>query len=876
MPILSFSPQPRFQRAAAPIVLGALVAGVYLLSGVGHAWAKFDAEAKAILYYKNADPKTVLSSLAEQLAIEPPPEYRGDPAKKITINAREVTLEQAMDQIAKATGGQWWRTKDDRFVVGDARTYNEAKLKGEVAPERIPAAAAKPGEAAAKKPGTEKSTAAAPTPAPAKEEPRATLVFNQGKIEQVLMALSQQTGVRISPEGKTSGLRVDVIAKDQPLTDILDMIANPKGLVWWKKADGSYGIADKNYYETNVLPEQAIQRIFRPNHIKAEDFEKAIKGILTPKIGKVASDPRTNKVIVTDLPPVIETIERLLQEIDIQLVTRVFQIHYADTEDIAKQIEDYKSGPGTIKVDPNTHQIVVTDLLQNILRMEKLIDVLDVGPEIVVYDVNNIGLDGKELDDLKSIIDSIRTKDLLFETNPTQGTFILEDVPEVQDKVEKILKAFDQPVKQVLIEAEVLSTSYEKNLSYSLNWTYSADLFGAAADKLPGVTLPGTPSGNSAVNGGYRNLNNEFPLLNSSTSSGIGISATNLTKEALITLQAALTDRSTNVLLQPQLLVKNQESARINVGSEEPYLTTFYNNYNSNIYGGGASVGQNFVPSGLTLELTPSISNTGIVEMEIKLNDDNASTEKFDVGGNTGTIPLIHKETKEVDTILLIPDGETRMLAGLLSVNKSVQKSGIPILVDIPLIGPLFGSYTNDDTKQNLMVFLTPTIVEEHGTVKVTHEGRRGRPLTIEQEYGQQGPTTSTLTGEKAQETAPSDHAASGTLEKGATLSSESAASQMPYLLGQEQSGKEEAETEGKGPRTSSYTSSVGSPVGSLTDVKGEVTTTSSEKATSQPEEKPQTPREGQSGRTSVAPAPVRSAPSNEPAPAPSSPETKY
>jgi len=217
----------------------------------------------------------------------------------------------------------------------------------------------------------------------------------------VLLALSQQAGVRITPEGKASGLRVDVIAKDTPLTEALDMIAQPKGLEWWKKDDGSYGIADRAYYEQYVLPLSAIQRVFRPNHIKAEDFEKAIKGVLTPKIGKVAIDPRTNKVIVTDLPAVIEIIERLLQEIDVQLVTRVFQIHYADTEEIAEQIEDYKSGPGTIKVDPKTHQIIVTDLLQNILRMEKLIDVLDVGPEIVVYDVNNIGLEGADLDELE-------------------------------------------------------------------------------------------------------------------------------------------------------------------------------------------------------------------------------------------------------------------------------------------------------------------------------------------------------------------------------------------------------------------------------------------------------------------------------------------
>lgn len=873
------------------ILFAAAVIGAVFLAGSGRAWAKYDPDSRATLIVKDQTPGAVLRSLAEQLAIMPPPEYRGDPAKKVTLNIKEVTFQEAMDQIARVTGQAWWRTNDDRYVIGDMKAYEEAKAKGEMAKDRVPAEA-KPAVAAAEKaapgPIAEKSPASAGVGADAapedvaapaattEEEPKATLVFNQGKIEQVLMALGQQTGVRISPEGKTAGLRVDVIAKDQPLTEILDTIANPKGLVWWKKPDGSYGIADKAYYEQTVLPGQAIQRIFRPNHIKAEDFEKAIKGVLTPKIGKAAVDPRTNKVIVTDLPPVVEMIERLLQEIDVQLVTRVFQVHYADVEEIAKQIEDYKSGPGTIKVDPKTHQIVVTDLLQNILRMEKLLDVLDIGPEIVVYDVNNVGLDGEALEDLKGIIDSVRTKDLLFETNDMQGTFILEDVPEVHDKVEKILKAFDQPVKQVQIEAEILTTSVTRNFSYGIDWTYSENLFGAAADGL--VTLPGKPTGNTAIDGGYRDLGQEFPIMTNSGGTGFAIS--NLSKEALITLSLAMNDKSTNVLSQPQLFVKNQESARINVGKDEPYLTTFNNYNNNNNYYGGQSTTQNYVNAGLNLEITPSISNNGLVEMEISVQDNDASPFTFAAGGNTGNVILVRKDTKEIDTVLVIPTGETRMLGGLLKDSKSKNKEGIPLLSDIPIIGPLFGKYSKDDSKSNLMIFMTPTIIEEHGTVKVTQEGRRGRALTLDESAGDEDATSPTLKNTALES---SDETESGSLNQGATLSGDTAESQVSYLLGHEEAATDEETPGTKGPRTSSYSSTVGSPVGALTDVSGAVTTSSSsEPGPSEPSEgeRPVAPPRGgnRPGPPPIVPPQDQASatPAAQPTAAPSTSETDY
>ncbi len=648
------------------------------------------------------------------------------------------------------------------------------------------------------------------------EEPRVTATFRSGKIEQVLLALSTQANVRITAEGKAIGQRVDLIARDVPLSEALDTITQPVNLVWWKKKDGSYGIADKAYYETNILPGDVIQRIFRPDHISAEDFEKAIKGILTPKIGKTAVDPRTNKVIVTDLPAVIEAITRLLQEIDVQMVTRVFQIYHADVSEIAKQIEDFKSGPGSIKVDVRSHQIIVEDLLQNIKRMEMLIDVLDVGPEIIVYDVNNIGMKGDDLKNLQTVIDTVRTKDLLFEINEKQGTFILEDVPEVHDKVEKILRAFDQPMKQTQVFAEVLTTNFKSEFSFGMNLTYSEDLFSAARDGL--VTLPGKPSGDAAIDGGYLNLDDQFPVLNFNS----GFTGQHVSRNALFNLQAAMNDDSTNVLLQPRLFVKNQEDAFLNVGSEEPFLTTFLND--SNNINGRTTFTRDTVTAGLTMKITPTISNNGLVELAVEIEDSDAQAVALRAG-DLGTVDQIRRLRRRAETVLLIPSGETRMIGGLLRDSRSENLKGLPWLIRLPILGPLFGNYTKKTDKQNLLVFLTPTIIEERPAWKKTESGRRGRSLTLEEALleepleSETTPTLKLLLEEDADSSPALSEARSAAAASSSLLSDSRAEREMPYLLGHEEAAKRAKSAR----RDSSYVSQVGGPSGAISTDQGGV-----------------------------------------------------
>lgn len=558
-----------------------------------------------------------------------------------------------------------------------------------------------------------------PAGAHAQNEQGVTVVANDSRIDGVIAMLNSQFEGSVNIYGQVPGERVTVLAEEVTVESALNQIANPKGWVWWAEDNGmDYGLADREYYERNILPKQVIEKTFRPNNITASDLESAISNLLTPNVGSSIADDRTNQLIISDLPQVLERIESLIRRMDVQLVIRVFYIRHANVEDVAAKIEQYKSGPGTIEVDVTTHQIIVTDLLSNIKMMELLIDILDVGPEIAIYNVNNIGIDGQDLEELANIIETIRTPELLFEINHRQGVFILEDVPEVHERVEQILASFDQPVKQVLIQGEILSTQFERSFGFGLSrFAIAQDLFSASEQGALGSSFDEIRE--------YVDMGRIFPNL---TLSGETITGSYLSNSVYMQYRATFEDTSTRVLLQPRLLVKNQEPSNIFVGEEVPFLTTFFDDSGSGDTSRRTTT-QSTVRSGLTFQVTPSISNNRLVELDLRIENDEARPQDIPDGGTTRRV--VGRDRQNVETILQIPSGQTRMIGGLIRTRGSEGSSGVPFLSSLPVVGGIFGSRSNSRSSTNLMIFLTPTVVDDQDSIEAfSEDGRRGRLVT--------------------------------------------------------------------------------------------------------------------------------------------------
>ncbi|MCD6386181.1 hypothetical protein J7M23_10455 [Candidatus Sumerlaeota bacterium] len=545
--------------------------------------------------------------------------------------------------------------------------------------------------AAAEKAGKQENTQLSPQPR------LVNIILNQGKIEQALAMIKEQTGINVIAKGRAAGQRIDIIAQNEPIETVLEKICSPRKWVYHKVDETTYEIMDEQTYREQVLPKQVQRKTFQLKYIKATEAQKAVQGVITKGIGSVAVDERTNKLFVTDLPQVLELVTRLLEEIDVRLVTRVFYIKHADIKQIADKIQVYKSPPGIIESDPKTHQIIVTDTFENIKRMEMLIDVLDIGPELKTYDINNLGIDGKLAKEIEDAIKEIVTEGAFWRLNVNTGKLIVEDMPEVHEKIEKLLKALDTPLKQVLIEAELVETNLSRVLKYDIDYQFSYDL----------------------GEGEFVSFPPDVPRLASFNVTGTGLSLDILSKHLQAAINTSVSRGESRVLLQPRLIVRNGESAKVFVGGREPYLTTFIGEDRN----WDRTYTQNYVTIGLELELTPMVSNRGLIEL--KINISNKSAQIVERPWEDKTYSLVKTFDQKTETVLMIPSGETRVIGGLVKTEASETKSGVPYLSEIPVIGPiLFGSRETNDTKRDVLFFVTPTIVEERGRMIKIIDGK--------------------------------------------------------------------------------------------------------------------------------------------------------
>lgn len=210
-----------------------------------------------------------------------------------------------------------------------------------------------------------------------------SLAMSEVPADRVAARLTEQTSATVVARGKVSGQRVGAIfVREGQLETVLDQIVAQKpNWLWYAPPEkpGTYEIWDQESFRSEVLPKQTRQRIFQVQEITAEEAYQAVTGCLTPKIGTAAFDPRTNKLIVTDLPAVHEMIERLLVEIDVKLDMQVFKLKNADPAFIGEVLAELKSpaAPDPI-VDPRTKQVIVFDQKRIIERMDAVVKLLDI------------------------------------------------------------------------------------------------------------------------------------------------------------------------------------------------------------------------------------------------------------------------------------------------------------------------------------------------------------------------------------------------------------------------------------------------------------------------------------------------------------------
>ena len=295
------------------------------------------------------------------------------------------------------------------------------------------------------------------------------------------------------------------------------------------------------------------------------------------------------------------------------------------------------------------------------------------------------------------------------------NTLMVHDTAERLADIRRMVQLLDIPIRQVLIEARivVVSDTFERDLGARLGVTtataagnnlLSVSGTSAASDTVVGSSTGTTPlTGSSLLTSAPLASRYQVNLPASNTNGSIGISLLSGSHLLDLELSAAQNDGKSETVSSPRVITANQKQATIMQGVEIPYQESASS---------GATTTQ-FKNAVLSLKVTPLITPDNRVVLDIDVSDDTVGANVTSATG--GSVPSI--DTRQIVTQVLVNDGQTVVLGGILETTKSKSANKVPFLADIPVLGNLFKSTIDINDKTELLIFITPKILREGSTL---------------------------------------------------------------------------------------------------------------------------------------------------------------
>jgi len=288
----------------------------------------------------------------------------------------------------------------------------------------------------------------------------------------------------------------------------------------------------------------------------------------------------------------------------------------------------------------------------------------------------------------------------------------VSDTPAVVRQIAKLIEEVDVAPKQVLIRAVLLEVNENTVFDLGLDFGSPNDSFGSTDSFLEKVFVAGTQSGFQSITPNAFIPPEGTAAAIDPYSAGLNFSMAKVkgTKFQVV-LHALQEDEHTNTLSTPTILTMDGREATILVGTQFPIIETNSSTYTDNTVGGSLSFYQNI---GIQLRVVPQVvgDDENMVNLLVHPTVSNQNgTVSISSGGTTDVVQYPIIETREAETQMVVNDGDTVVLGGLLSDAKTKEIMGIPFLSNIPLIGKLFDRDTKNGAKTDLLIFLTVRIV---------------------------------------------------------------------------------------------------------------------------------------------------------------------
>ena len=371
----------------------------------------------------------------------------------------------------------------------------------------------------------------------------------------------------------------------------------------------------------------------------------------------------------------------------------------ADASNVATVLGNIKSSVGRVVADAQTRTLVLIDVPEKLEQMVAAAQSMDRAGQL---QTQVFELRYAKATDVKVEVEKVLTPKLgAVRLDKRTNTLVVTDlVPQIRE-AQQVIDAFDRKTREVIIESKIIQVRLDDRFQMGVDWEV---LFRKLSDLNVRQVFP------------------VIPPLSLSSRLIIGSLAKDKFRAVVELLQ---TVGKTNILSTPQIAVVENEEAKILVGTREAYITSSITQTT-----GAATTAEQvtFVDVGLQLKVTPTINREGFVTMKIKPEVSSVARLLTTASGNQ--IPII--ETSTAETTVMVKDGVTIVIAGLMKDETFTEERKLPILGDIPILGMAFRVRENRVSKTELIFFLTPSIISGkesvagigHPLEKVEGEGK--------------------------------------------------------------------------------------------------------------------------------------------------------
>jgi general secretion pathway protein D len=512
--------------------------------------------------------------------------------------------------------------------------------------------------------------------AEAKGPATVTLQLKNMEIIDALRTLADKGNLNIVAEEGVKG-KITLFLTDVEIMDALAIIAEMNDLAYIKDDHAIKVMTGKKYEDLYGRPfhDKSTIKVFTLKNAQAALVANQLAQLKT-KTGKIVPDPRTNSLIIIDTPQAIREMRAIIEAMDMPVATRSFDLTYISPNEVVPVIKAVLTPAGRVEVNRQNNKLIITDIEENLDLAADVIAQFDLQPTAVT---KAFMINYASLEQLLPTVTAELTPGLgVVYSDEKTNQVIVRDLPDRILRIEELIQTLDRKTPEVLIEARILQIALDDETKLGVQWeavTRRIEELGPLAAEADFPILGPLEDGLTVVSGGLDEKS----------------------YEAMIEMLSTKTE--TNLISSPRITALNNETAQILVGSTVPYKTVDTREEQGTIR---TFEKVTMVDVGVKLFVTPTINDEGFITMRIR--PEVSSVTAFSDG-----IPIVEKV--ETETSVIVKDGVTIIISGLVKDEHIETVSGVPILKDIPILGIPFRSTDHQVKKSELAIFLTPHII---------------------------------------------------------------------------------------------------------------------------------------------------------------------